>query len=57
MRAIFCPSHDSGCIYWKEGNICDMGDEGLNPMCECDDFAGFWDPDDEYWEEVSKDNV
>lgn len=53
-KRFYCPVNGWDCPYWKEGGVCGMGDGGLNPMQECDDFAGFWDPEDEYWEEVEE---
>lgn len=54
MRKYYCPVNGWDCPYWKEGNVCGMSDEGWDPIEECDDFAGFWDPEDEYWEEVEE---
>lgn len=53
-KRFYCPVNGWDCPYWKEGGVCGMGDEGLDPIKECDDFAGFWDPEDEYWEEVEE---
>ena len=41
---VFCPVNGWDCPYYKEGE-CTIE----NPVEECDDFAFFWDADDEYW--------
>lgn len=41
---VYCPVNGWDCPYYKEGE-CKIE----NPIEECDDFAFFWDADDEYW--------
>ena len=41
---VFCPVNGWDCPYFKEGE-CKIE----NPIEECDDFAFFWDADEEYW--------
>lgn len=47
MRKVYCPVNGWDCPYWKEDGECTLN----NSMAECDDFATFWDEDDEYWED------
>lgn len=42
-KKIYCPSNGWDCPYYKNG---ECGIE--SPMEECDDFAYFWDEDDDY---------
>ena len=53
-KIYYCPVNRWDCPCWQENGQCaiDWGD----PWEECDDFATFWDSDDEYWveEEVSE---
>ena len=47
---IHCPANGYDCPYWKDG-ICGLWSkkEGyVDPYGECDDFAAFWDKDDDY---------
>lgn len=53
MKENFCPVNAWDCPYWKDGGLCTMEEDELNPMDECDDFAFYWDSDDDYWEEES----
>ena len=41
----FCPVNGWDCPYYKEGGLCTIE----NPVEECDDFAMFWDADDEFY--------
>ncbi len=51
MKRFYCPVNGWDCPYWQEGGVCTIPGD---PIEECDDFAGFWDPEDEYWEEVEE---
>jgi hypothetical protein len=46
MKKVYCPVNGWDCPYWKKDGTCEID----NPIEECDDFAAFWDEDDEYWE-------
>ena len=53
-KHIHCPANAWDCPYYTdEGHPCRCTLE--NPMADCDDFAFFWEPEDEYidddWEE------
>ena len=43
---VHCPVNAWDCPYWKKG-ICTMYPES-DPIEECDDFATFWDVEDDY---------
>ena len=44
---IYCPVNCWDCPYWKEDGTCKMWPE-FDPVEECDDFAYFWDAEDDY---------
>lgn len=47
MKHIHCPVNSWDCPYYTdEGHPCRCLLE--NPMEDCDDFATFWDPEDDY---------
>lgn len=47
MKHIHCPVNGWDCPYYTdEGHPCRCMLE--NPMEDCDDFAAFWDPEDDY---------
>lgn len=48
-KVFYCPVNGWDCPYWQENGQCTIDGD---PLEECDDFATFWDPDDEYWIEV-----
>lgn len=54
-KIYYCPANRWDCPYFARNGRC-MMDEDQDPWEECDDFATFWDHDDEYWieEEVSE---
>lgn len=43
MAKVYCPVNGWDCLYYEEG-LCKID----NPLEECDDFATFWDEDDDY---------
>lgn len=43
MSKIYCPVNGWDCPYYKSG-LCTIE----NPIENCDDFAVFWDEDDDY---------
>lgn len=43
MAKIYCPVNGWDCPYYADG-LCKID----NPIEECDDFATFWDEDDDY---------
>ena len=44
---IFCPVNGWDCPYWCKDGTCSMYPE-TDPIDECDDFAMFWEKDDDY---------
>lgn len=48
-KHIHCPANGWDCPYFKHNGTCALVDEGADPMDECDDFAAFWDREDDYW--------
>ena len=52
-KIYYCPVNRWDCSCWQENGQCAIDGD---PWEECDDFATFWDSDDEYWieEEVSE---
>lgn len=42
-KKIYCPASSFDCPYYKDGE-CGIN----NPMRDCDDFAAFWDEEDDY---------
>lgn len=55
IKHIHCPVNGWDCPYYSDKGhpcLCTIDD----PMKDCDDFAVFWDPDDDYidddWEET-----
>lgn len=44
---IYCPVNAWDCPYWNENGTCGMWPEN-DPVEECDDFAFFWDAEDDY---------
>ena len=47
-KKIYCPVNGWDCPYWQKDGSCTIED----PINEWDDFGVFWDPEDEYWEEL-----
>ena len=47
---IHCPANGYDCPYWKKGKCSLWSEEEgyVDPYGECDDFAAFWDKDDDY---------
>lgn len=41
---IYCPANGWDCPYYNKNGECALND----PMKDCDDFAYFWDADDDY---------
>lgn len=44
---IYCPVNGWDCPYWRKDGTCSMYPDA-DPIDECDDFATFWDKDDDY---------
>ena len=44
---VFCPVNGWDCPYWCKDGTCSMYPEA-DPIDECDDFAMFWEKDDDY---------
>lgn len=44
MKKVYCPVNGWDCPYWQKDGSCTIKD----PIHECDDFATFWDEDDDY---------
>ena len=52
MKHYHCPVNAWDCPYYKDepNHPCVCTIEG-DPFYECDDFAGMWNDDDEYWDD------
>ena len=52
MKHYHCPVNGWDCPYYKDepNHPCLCTIEG-DPLYECDDFAGMWDEEDEYWDD------
>lgn len=44
---IYCPVNGWDCPYWRKDGTCSMYPKA-NPIDECDDFAFFWEENDDY---------
>lgn len=47
MKVIYCPVNGWDCPYYDANGCCMMYPE-TDPIKECDDFAVFWDEEDDY---------
>lgn len=47
MKVIYCPVNGWDCPYYDANGCCMMYPD-TDPINECDDFAVFWDKDDDY---------
>lgn len=47
MKVVFCPVNGWDCPYFDKAGHCTLYPE-FDPRMECDDFAYFWDEDEDY---------
>lgn len=47
MKVIYCPVNGWDCPYYDANGCCMMFPD-TDPIDECDDFATFWDKEDDY---------
>ncbi len=45
MKKIYCPVNGWDCPYYRKNGVCTI----QNPIKDCDDFACFWDEDNDYF--------
>lgn len=53
MKVIYCPVNGWDCPYYDANGCCMMYPD-TDPIDECDDFATFWDKEDDYVAELEK---
>lgn len=44
---IYCTVNGWDCPYWEKDGRCKLG---VSAIDECDDFAVFWNPNEEFWD-------
>ena len=44
---IYCTVNGWDCPYWEKDRRCKLG---VSAIDECDDFATFWNPNEEFWD-------
>lgn len=44
---IYCTVNGWDCPYWEKDGRCKLG---VSAIDECDDFATFWNPNEEFWD-------
>lgn len=56
IKKAYCPVADWSCSYYrhKDGS-CKLVHEGCDPFDECDDFAAFYEADEEHFIWVDED--
>lgn len=54
-KVIYCPVNGWDCPYFDANGCCMMYPD-TDPIKECDDFATFWDEDDDYICDTEEEN-
>lgn len=49
-KRIYCPVNGYDCPYYHKNDECALE----NPILECDDFAFFWEEDENYYDDAPR---